>query len=199
MYADSLKCVTVGDGAVGKTMMLMAYAYGRITDDCYIPTVFDNYTACAKYKDNIISLGLWDTAGQEEYDRVRPIAYTDTDVFIVAFSIVSPISFANCKIKWIPEVKHYSEDTPIVLVRTKKDLVYNSEVLSELHLHGKSFVTEEEAMELVEEEGCYCYVECSSMTMFGIKEVFQNVVIAAIDKKERVESKQQKRKHCQLL
>jgi len=46
-----------------------------------------------------ISLGLWDTAGQEDYDRLRPLSYPQTDVFLICFSIVSRASFDNVKAK----------------------------------------------------------------------------------------------------
>ena len=49
-----------------------------------------------------ISLGLWDTAGQEDYDRLRPLSYPQTDVFLICFSIVSPPSFDNVKAKVCP-------------------------------------------------------------------------------------------------
>lgn len=49
-----------------------------------------------------ISLGLWDTAGQEDYDRLRPLSYPQTDVFLICFSIVSPPSFDNVKAKVLP-------------------------------------------------------------------------------------------------
>lgn len=50
-----------------------------------------------------ISLGLWDTAGQEDYDRLRPLSYPQTDVFLICFSIVSPPSFDNVKAKVCPK------------------------------------------------------------------------------------------------
>jgi Ras-related C3 botulinum toxin substrate 1 len=50
-----------------------------------------------------ISLGLWDTAGQEDYDRLRPLSYPQTDVFLICFSIVSPPSFDNVKAKVHPD------------------------------------------------------------------------------------------------
>ena len=53
------------------------------------------------------SLGLFDTAGQEDYDRLRPLSYPETDVFLVCFSVVSPSSFENVKEKWYPEIKHH--------------------------------------------------------------------------------------------
>lgn len=85
-----------------------------------------------------ISLGLWDTAGQEDYDRLRPLSYPQTDVFLVCFSIVSPPSFDNVLskvswpvdifrrkadiMKWYPEISHHAPEVPIILVGTKLDL-----------------------------------------------------------------------------
>ena len=66
--------------------------------------------------------GLWDTGAHEEYDRLRPIQYLNTDIFVVCFSIVSPSSFDNVTTKWIPEIKHHVPDAPFLLVGTKSDL-----------------------------------------------------------------------------
>ena len=88
------KLVIVGDGACGKTCLLTMYTSNTFPLD-YIPTVFENYVTTLKVASKRIELSLWDTAGQEDYDRLRPLSYPDTDVILICFSLVDKVSFAN--------------------------------------------------------------------------------------------------------
>ena len=70
--------------------------------------VFDNYAVTVMIGKESYTLGLFDTAGQEDYDRLRPLSYTCMDVFLLCFSTtVIPSSFENVRDKWASEIKHY--------------------------------------------------------------------------------------------
>ncbi|KAH8860054.1 Cdc42 like [Schistosoma japonicum] len=100
---QTIKCVVVGDGAVGKTCLLISYTTNKFPSD-YVPTVFDNYAVTVMIGGEPYTLGLFDTAGQEDYDRLRPLSYPQTDVFLVCYSVTSVTSFKNVKEKVCPHL-----------------------------------------------------------------------------------------------
>ena len=89
---EAIKCVLVGDLTVGKTCLLESYKSGAYQEP-YVGMRLDNYSANLIVDERQVHLGLWDTAAQEDYDRLRPLAYPQTDVFLVCFSVVDPSSF----------------------------------------------------------------------------------------------------------
>uniref|UniRef100_A0A8C7M5F4 Uncharacterized protein n=1 Tax=Oncorhynchus kisutch TaxID=8019 RepID=A0A8C7M5F4_ONCKI len=91
MAAIRKKLVIVGDGACGKTCLLIVFSKDQFPE-VYVPTVFENYVADIEVDSKQVELALWDTAGQEDYDRLRPLSYPDTDVILMCFSIDSPDS-----------------------------------------------------------------------------------------------------------
>jgi len=103
---QNMKCVIVGERAVGESSLLISYTTNAFPGE-YLPTVFDNYSANVMVDGQAVVISLWDTAGQEEYDRLRPLSYPQTDVFLVAFSIIAPHSFENVKSKWWPEIQQH--------------------------------------------------------------------------------------------
>lgn len=177
----SIKCVVVGDGAVGKTCLLISYTTNTFPHD-YIPTVFDNYSANVMVDGQPIKLGLWDTAGQEEYDRLRPSSYPQTEVFLTCFSLVEPSSFANVKAKWIPEIRqHSTRDIAILLIGTKLDLRDDPHTLDRLREYGNEPISTTEGKKAARELGCVDYLECSASSQQGVKDVFDAAIKAVID------------------
>ena len=169
---QNIKCVVVGDGAVGKTCLLISYTTNSFPKD-YVPTVFDNYSANVMVDGKPVNLGLWDTAGQEDYDRLRPLSYPQTDVFLVCFSTVSPSSFENVKEKWVPEITHHCQKTPFLLVGTQIDLRDDATTIEKLAKNKQKPLSLEMGEKLAKELRAVKYVECSALTQKGLKNVFE--------------------------
>jgi small GTP-binding protein len=181
---QNLKCVVVGDGAVGKTCLLISYTTNAFPNE-YIPTVFDNYSANVMVNGKPINLGLWDTAGQEDYDRLRPLSYPQTDVFLVCFSIISPASFENVRSKWYPEIQHHCPGTPMILVGTKSDMRADNAAVSQLASKGLKMIDKEQSLQMAKEVGAAEYHECSALTQEGLKNVFDRAIHIGLNKPKK--------------
>jgi Ras-related C3 botulinum toxin substrate 1 len=105
---------------------------------------YDNYSANVTVDGKPLKLGLWDTAGDKDYDRLRPLSYPKTDVFLICFSLVDPDSFANVRTKWYREIRHQCPNTPIILVGTKEDLRDDKSTLEKLDMKKMRPVTQEQ-------------------------------------------------------
>ncbi|XP_077202518.1 LOW QUALITY PROTEIN: rho-related GTP-binding protein RhoU [Paroedura picta] len=175
----SIKCVLVGDGAVGKTSLVVSYTTNGYPTE-YIPTAFDNFSAVVSVDGRPVRLQLCDTAGQDEFDKLRPLCYTNTDIFLLCFSVVSPSSFQNVSEKWVPEIRCHCPKAPIILVGTQSDLREDVKVLIELDKCKEKPVAEEAARLCAEEIKAASYIECSALTQKNLKEVFDAAIVAGI-------------------
>ncbi|KAI8636346.1 P-loop containing nucleoside triphosphate hydrolase protein [Parasitella parasitica] len=175
------KIVIVGDGACGKTCLLSVFCKGFFPGD-YIPTIFDNSVKDVVVDAETVVAELWDTAGQEDFDRLRTLSYPDSDVVLIAFSVDVPESLENITEKWMPEVKRYCPDLPFLLVGCKTDLRHDQKTIQELEKQSLKPITTHQGREAAAKVGAYMYVECSAKMEKGVNEVFTSAIRSTMKK-----------------
>ncbi|KAI9321207.1 Rho1 GTPase [Dichotomocladium elegans] len=177
--------VIVGDGACGKTCLLIVYSQNRFPEE-HIPTVFESYVKPIRVDGREVHLSLWDTAGQETFDRLRTLAYPDSDVILIAFSIGDPETLGNIPEKWLPEVQyHCGPKMPFFLVGCKKDLRNDSKTLQQLQSRGMTTVSYAQGRAMADAIRARAYVECSAKLNDNVPEVFDLAVKATMPKRIR--------------
>jgi Ras family protein U len=175
-----VKCVLVGDGAVGKTSLIVSYTTNGYPTE-YMPTAFDDYSVVVTVDSKPVQLQLCDTAGQDDFDTIRPLCYPNTDIFLLCFSVVSPTSFNNIPEKWVPEIRRHSPRVPIMLVGTQSDLRNDVKVLIELANYKEKPVSETDATRMAHDIGAAHYMECSALTQKNLKDVFDQAIISSLN------------------
>ncbi|KAF7345071.1 Cell division control protein 42 [Mycena venus] len=172
MKCNTIKFVLVGDDAVGKTCLLTSYTQKKFPTD-YVPAVYGDHGETVMVGEVTYTLGVFDTVGEEGYDRLRPLSYPQTDVFLICFSVAMPASFENMREKWFPEVHHYCPGVPRVIVATQIDLRDDSG--SEKTRQQLALVTTAQGEKLARKLKAAKYVECSAKTHKGVKDAFDAV------------------------
>ncbi|KAH7284956.1 hypothetical protein KP509_33G003900, partial [Ceratopteris richardii] len=163
----------------------------------YVPTVFDNFSTSVSVDGNTVNLGLWDTAGQEDYNRLRPLSYRGADVFLLAFSLISKASFENVIKKWILELRHYAQGVPIILVGIKLDLRDDKQFF--LDHPGVVAITTAFGEELQKQIGAAAYVECSAKTQQNVKAVFNAAIRVVLQPPRPKKKKNSHQKNCIVM
>lgn len=158
--------MVVGDKISGKTILLISYTINAFLGE-YFPMV----------EDQAINIQLWDTSGQEDYKKIRPLSYIGADVFILAFSLCDPTSLENIENIWLPEITEHCPGTPYILVGT------NSSFRDEFSIHETEYKSKgwepvsTERSEQMKNKICAAdYVECDPLKQFHLKEVFESAI-----------------------
>ncbi|XP_039625543.1 rho-related BTB domain-containing protein 2-like isoform X2 [Polypterus senegalus] len=196
---ETIKCVVVGDNAVGKTRLICARACNATLTQyqllaTHVPTVWaiDQYRVCQEVlersrdvvDDVSVSLRLWDTFGDHHKDR--RFAYGRSDVVVLCFSIANPNSLHHVKTMWYPEIKHFCPRAPVILVGCQLDLRYaDLEAVNRARrplarpIKPNEILAPEKGREVAKELGVP-YYETSVVAQFGVKDVFDNAIRAAL-------------------
>ncbi|KAF7243026.1 Ras-related C3 botulinum toxin substrate 1 [Varanus komodoensis] len=201
---QAIKCVVVGDGETFRWITYKAAASMSISGDKYFLKCcsFDNYSANVMVDGKPVNLGLWDTAGQEDYDRLRPLSYPQTDEGTNGKDLTPRVKhqpFCSergvCAVhtcwhtsertffpfpQWYPEVRHHCPNTPIILVGTKLDLRDDKDTIEKLKEKKLTPITYPQGLAMAKEIGAVKYLECSALTQRGLKTVFDEAIRAVL-------------------
>lgn len=186
MPPERVKCVVMGDQGVGKTCLLESYTTnsfpeGKVTND------YMNYASPVMLDGKYYVIDLHDTHSDPAYDRIRPLSFPNTNVFLVCFSITSQSSLEHISTIWVPEISQHQPNTPFILVGTKSDL-RGDEELAQM----KKLISREEGIEIAKQLGAWKYMECSAYTQEGLRDVIDEAVRAGEYQKAQ---QFQRRKH----
>ncbi|KAK9378777.1 small GTPase superfamily [Kockiozyma suomiensis] len=194
----SRKIVILGDGACGKTSLLNVFTRGYFPQ-VYEPTVFENYVHDIFVDGTAVQLSLWDTAGQEEFDRLRSLSYTNTHTIMLCFSIDSRDSLENVQTKWISEIAEHCPGVKLVLVALKCDLrsatTDTDAAQSAAAASGspaaiaasarKTYISYDEGLAVAQKVGALRYLECSAKKNRGVNECFTEAARCALSAKSK--------------
>uniref|UniRef100_A0A8C2KXV3 Si:ch211-133l11.10 n=1 Tax=Cyprinus carpio TaxID=7962 RepID=A0A8C2KXV3_CYPCA len=175
-----VKCVLVGDAAVGKTSLVISYTTNGYPAE-HIPTAFDNFTAMVVVDGRPVQLQLCDMAGRDEFERLR-----EADVFLLCYSVVLPSSFRSVTARWAPEVHRLCPGVPIILVGTQSDLREDVQVLIRLADVQEKPVSGDDTHMCARSIGAVMFAECTALTQKNLKEVFDCAILASMRHAEDV-------------
>ncbi|KAL4783427.1 hypothetical protein BJX76DRAFT_357983 [Aspergillus varians] len=178
MGVYGVKCVLIGDHAVGKTSLLLTYT-SKVFPSPRAPVLLDPFKVHITAAGKQHTLHLWDTTYEQGYTRMCPTWYAQTDVFLLCFSIASPNSFDDILEKWLPGVRHTRPQVPCVIVGTKVDLREDPGTKDELARVGMSPVGYKDGVRMAEAHGLW-YVECSARTRENLDAVFDLAVTTGL-------------------
>jgi len=183
MSQKETKVVVIGDGAVGKTTLLMS-----LTNDYSGHSSFETYKTHLALSGKQMPICLLDTGGQDDFDAVRPQTYTGADLIVICFSVISPISFEHVKAKWLPEIQNASSQAPIVLLATKKDLRTDKDILERLSSKGFSPITQAQGKSLAKDIGALRYLEVCTTNQDEVISVLENSLQVLMKKSSKNKS-----------
>uniref|UniRef100_A0A8C7X456 Ras homolog family member F n=1 Tax=Oryzias sinensis TaxID=183150 RepID=A0A8C7X456_9TELE len=186
-----LKIAIVGDGGCGKTSLLTVYAKGNFPEK-YAPSVFEKFVTTVDLEGKQIELTLNDTAGQEDYDRLRPLSYHGVSLVLVCFDVTNPNSYDNVLDKWFPEVKHFCQDVPVILIGCKTDLRKDRECMRKLKAAGMAPISYTQQMNAV------LYLECSAKFQENVNYLFRVATKKALAF-NRKQKKLKRKKKCVIF
>ncbi|KAI3356633.1 hypothetical protein L3Q82_017822 [Scortum barcoo] len=204
------KIVVVGDSECGKSALLNVFAKDCFPE-CYVPTVFENYTASFELDMQRVELQLWDTSGSinsavwkrfemnmfincllstlaetrkgsSYYDNVRPLSYPDADAVLICFDISRPETLDSVLKKWTGEIEEFCPNTKMLLVGCKSDL--RTDLFTRSH-NRQAPVSYDQGSNTAKQLSAP-YLECSSLqSENSVRDIFHVATLACVNENNK--------------
>ncbi|CAH1173630.1 unnamed protein product [Phaedon cochleariae] len=184
---STIRLTVVGDGDTGKTCMLIVYKDKKF-DERYVPTVFDVYSMDLEINSTTYRIILSDTAGQEDFGKLRTFAYKDVDAFILTYAVDRRASYENVFLKWAPELKRFAPKAKIIVAATKTDLRTKQNDLQP-----------EDGEMLARDIGANGFIETSSKLMNNVDKAFEMAISAVLYNKNFLRNRRRRSSQCTCL
>lgn len=182
-----LKVVVTGCSTVGKSSMILTYCNKKYPSE-YVPYTANDILPLphvCEYGTQSVEMNIQDTAGAEDYDRLRPLVYPNTHIVLLLFDISAPQTFEAICAHWVPELRQHCTNVPIILVGTKTDLrTTDMAIIS--YQQGRDKARQIEAED---------YFEISSKNMEGLEELFKRTMDAG---SRYLKTQQKKKLTCSI-
>jgi len=118
----NFKLILIGDGEVGKTSLIKRYVFNEFLTD-YKGTIGSNlYVKDLKFKDKNVKLTIWDIAGQQKWEIMRPVYYRGAHGVLAVYDVTNETSYKNLLSKWLDELKILKKPFKTIMIGNKIDL-----------------------------------------------------------------------------
>ncbi|OCL05948.1 ras-domain-containing protein [Glonium stellatum] len=189
-----LKLVVVGDGACGKTCFIIV-GTKKLFPTVYVPTIFENYEADFEINGRSVEAHFWDTAGQDEFARLRPSSYPGTHIVCLCFALDDHDSLDNILHTWQPEIAHFcGKKIPIFLLGLKKDTRDDPISIGERLRRGQRHVTKAEGEDMRQKLNAVKYMESSAKTGEGVQETLVEIFTTALEQNSAMHAAAKKKR-----
>jgi Ras family protein A len=149
---------------LGKTSLLCVFANGALPNE-FVPAIFQSYVADLELDGRQVEIALWDTVDQEDYDRLRPLSYSNSHVILICYAIDTPESLTSVTERassnptssavtlfetdtrawqWIAEASYAAPKVPVLLVGCRKDLRHDHRAIEQLRRENQSPLSPEQ-------------------------------------------------------
>ena len=175
---EFIKCSVVGGPRAGTTWIIRSYSENWTRDG--LPDFPEWPLSYMPEVDLLIDgkscrMLIYDIPSPDDYDRLKPLCYDDTDIVLLCYSMDNPESYEMVASKWYQEIRFYCPHVPIILVATTCDALTDKEFDAHplYYKNPAGPLTRMDGCRLREEIGALKLMECSGKTGFGLEEVFR--------------------------